>query len=163
MCTVCMNPVDYGDGSDMSEEIDSSEDESELRKRNIQKQAREAKLEQLQHERTDGNVMHRFQRMMGLKEITTENQQRDSPAAKTNSKSDISGNNKYNCEECSDSDEGEIIMIRTNNNHRESIKDLLVTEDIFEDTTTGDSESDFEDIHVNVPLQEPRRCVLCRN
>nr|XP_034321103.1 DC-STAMP domain-containing protein 2 isoform X1 [Crassostrea gigas] len=33
ICTVCMNPVDYGDLSDISEERDSSEDEAEMLKR----------------------------------------------------------------------------------------------------------------------------------
>ncbi|XP_071104714.1 DC-STAMP domain-containing protein 2-like [Haliotis cracherodii] len=44
MCTACMNPVDYGDLSDVSEERDSSEDEEEIERK--KKDAKERKERQ---------------------------------------------------------------------------------------------------------------------
>ncbi|XP_062576153.1 DC-STAMP domain-containing protein 2-like [Saccostrea cucullata] len=68
MCTVCMNPVDYGDHSDISEERDSSEDEKEMLKRRAEaeklRQEREIQLQK----RRPSEQMREMRKQFGITE-----------------------------------------------------------------------------------------------
>ncbi|KAL5019782.1 hypothetical protein ScPMuIL_002674 [Solemya velum] len=66
MCTVCMNPVDYGDISDFSEERDSSEEEENLKKK-ISSIRRKKLRQKEQEKRRPSQQMHAFRNMLGMK------------------------------------------------------------------------------------------------
>ncbi|XP_060066369.1 DC-STAMP domain-containing protein 2-like [Ylistrum balloti] len=65
MCTVCMNPVDYGDLSDFSEERDSSDDEEVARMAQIS-QRRRQEIQRLQEERTPSNILGTFRHQLQI-------------------------------------------------------------------------------------------------
>ncbi|XP_033753894.1 DC-STAMP domain-containing protein 2-like [Pecten maximus] len=66
MCTVCMNPVDYGDFSDFSEERDSSEDEDEVARMKEISQRRRQEMERLQEEQTPSKILGTFRNQLHI-------------------------------------------------------------------------------------------------
>ncbi|OWF53843.1 DC-STAMP domain-containing protein 2 [Mizuhopecten yessoensis] len=66
MCTVCMNPVDYGDFSDFSEERDSSEDEDEVAKLKEISQRKRQEIQRLQESRTPSNILGTFRNQLQI-------------------------------------------------------------------------------------------------
>ncbi|XP_069113575.1 DC-STAMP domain-containing protein 2-like [Argopecten irradians] len=66
MCTVCMNPVDYGDFSDFSEERDSSEDEDEVARMKDISQRRREDTKRLQEQQTPSNILGTFRHQLKL-------------------------------------------------------------------------------------------------
>ncbi|CAG2196969.1 unnamed protein product [Mytilus edulis] len=59
MCTVCMNPIDYGDLSDYSEERDSSEDEDEYLKKKEEARLRREERDRLRAENSPSKLLMR--------------------------------------------------------------------------------------------------------
>ncbi|XP_052098978.1 DC-STAMP domain-containing protein 2-like [Mytilus californianus] len=59
MCTVCMNPIDYGDLSDYSEERDSSEDEDEYLKKKEEARLRREERDRIRAENSPSKLLIR--------------------------------------------------------------------------------------------------------
>ncbi|XP_050400899.1 DC-STAMP domain-containing protein 2-like [Patella vulgata] len=71
ICTVCMNPIDYGDNSDISEERDSSDDEFYILGMQIKARERQERLDEIRKAKRYSNTMLAFKGFMGIAKDAT--------------------------------------------------------------------------------------------
>ncbi|XP_064611706.1 DC-STAMP domain-containing protein 2-like [Liolophura sinensis] len=103
ICTVCMNPVDYGDISDESEEVDSSEDEEERQRKIKLSKERRAKIEANKEAKTPAMLLGQF------KSFAAASQR---PQSSTDSSATSSYNSDYDSSSSTNAEEMKELMTK---------------------------------------------------
>ncbi|XP_046552587.1 DC-STAMP domain-containing protein 2-like [Haliotis rubra] len=81
MCTACMNPVDYGDLSDVSEEMDSSEDEEEIERKKKDALERKERQAQRREERRASRMLLSFKETLKVSSTVDISESTDSSSS----------------------------------------------------------------------------------